>query len=122
MNRRVFVYRTAAMLATPLVARAQESKAGKVYRIGYLSGNPREDTEKAIVAPESVSSVAIQSARRLADGANDQLTNATCRTVRVVVALRFMVMPAVPPKCSAPTMISPWIFVVFPGLPCRSSS
>jgi putative tryptophan/tyrosine transport system substrate-binding protein len=47
-RRRFLVTSLAGALAPPLAARAQQ--ADKVYRIGYLSGNPRSDTQQAMDA------------------------------------------------------------------------
>jgi hypothetical protein len=52
----------------------------------------------------------------------DQFTSATCWTTRVAFGFRSISMPPVPPRPSTPTMISPWISVLFPELPDRSSS
>src|SRR5262245_7334246 len=47
MDRRSFVLTSlAGAFAAPITAGAQQ--AGKVYRIGYLSGNPQADTQEAI--------------------------------------------------------------------------
>jgi ABC-type uncharacterized transport system substrate-binding protein len=49
MERRTFLSGiTLGLLAAPLAVGAQQ--AGKIYRIGYLSGNPRADTQEAIEA------------------------------------------------------------------------
>ncbi len=47
MDRRRFLAGTLALLAAPLAADAQEYKAGKVYRIGYL-GNFRPNTPETV--------------------------------------------------------------------------
>jgi putative tryptophan/tyrosine transport system substrate-binding protein len=48
VDRRTFVVSGGAVLVVPRVARAQQ--AGRVARIGYLSGNPRADTLEAMDA------------------------------------------------------------------------
>jgi ABC-type uncharacterized transport system substrate-binding protein len=49
MNRRTFITSVSVgIVALPLATGAQ--LAGKIYRIGYLSGNPQADTQEAIQA------------------------------------------------------------------------
>jgi putative tryptophan/tyrosine transport system substrate-binding protein len=47
MNRRAFVTGVGSMLAAPLAAEAQQARK---VRVGFLSGNPRSDTQSAIDA------------------------------------------------------------------------
>ena len=47
IKRRAFISGAVAVLAAPLTAEAQQ---GKVYRIGFLSGNPVSDTSDALDA------------------------------------------------------------------------
>ena len=45
MNRRAFITMRGSMLATPLIARAQQG--GKIYRLGILGNVPLSDSEGA---------------------------------------------------------------------------
>jgi putative tryptophan/tyrosine transport system substrate-binding protein len=50
MNRRAFVAGLGSLTAAPLRARAQEYKAGKAYRIGYLAGGSSTSSRYTIEA------------------------------------------------------------------------
>jgi putative tryptophan/tyrosine transport system substrate-binding protein len=104
MNRRAFVAGLAALVAAPLIAEGQQ--AGKVYRIGYLSGGSSTSNGHVIEALREglrahgwVEGQNIVIEYRYAEGAYDRLPDLAAELVRLKVDV--IVAAPSPPAAAA---------------------